>query len=114
MQRLLTAVVDLSTFPLSRRFQRQPAVPGGSIFRLPVLQLVTNAELSNIKRQLKVQEGAWARVQWGLAVAIQPHEVEVVQGRLIVADPKASSWCLICVSMGLGEQQNVIAHRDTA
>ena len=48
--------------------------------------------MSNLKRQLKArQDGAWARVHWGLAAAVQPHEMEVVQGRLIVADPKVSS-----------------------
>ena len=54
-----------------------------------LVQLVTMAELSNLKRQLKArQDGAWSSVTWGLAKDVELREMEVVQGRLIVADPK--------------------------
>ena len=53
------------------------------------LQVVTLAELSNLKRQLRAREGAaWRRITWGLARPVELHELEVLQGRLIVRDAK--------------------------
>ena len=54
-------------------------------------QVVTMAELSNLKHQLRARENAaWSRITWGLARPVQLHELEVLQGRMIVRDAKAS------------------------
>ena len=102
-----TTILIVSLNLSSRHLPRSQcmAAPGsaaaascGGMLTLPVLQLVTNGEMSNLKRQLRArQDSAWARVQWGLVAMVQPHEMEVVQGRLIVADPKvillpSSGW----------------------
>ena len=56
-------------------------------------QLVTPAIFADMKRQLRQrEEGGWRRVQWELVSPPTPREVQVVQGRLILIDPKVGGW----------------------
>ncbi|PSC75974.1 39S ribosomal mitochondrial [Micractinium conductrix] len=52
-------------------------------------QLVTPAVFSDVKRQLKQREdGGWARVHWEITQEPTARELTVMQGRLIMIDPK--------------------------
>jgi len=54
-------------------------------------QLVTSGMFSELKRELRQREAAgWARVKWGLEQPPALSEMEVVHGRLIYLNPKAS------------------------
>jgi len=53
-------------------------------------QAATPKHYSNLKRQLAVRaEGGWARVAWRLARAPAPADVNLLQARLLMMDPKA-------------------------
>ena len=57
------------------------------------MQILTPAEYSNVKAQLKAREdGGWKRIEWSLARRPHLHELEVVHGRMIAPNPKVSSF----------------------
>ena len=63
------------------------------------MQILTPAEYSNAKAQLKAREdGGWKRVEWSLARRPHLHELEVVHGRMIAPNPKVSSSALLHAS----------------
>ena len=46
---------------------------------------------TDVKRQLKArEEGGWARIAWALEERPELNQMEVVHGRLLAIDPKAS------------------------
>ena len=55
-------------------------------------QAATPKHYSNLKRQLAARvEGGWARVAWRLARAPAPADVNLLQARLLMMDPKATA-----------------------
>ena len=57
--------------------------------RTALRHLVAPVIFTDMKRQLKVrEEGGWKRVEWKMSIKPEMHTTEVVQGRMIAADPK--------------------------
>ena len=57
--------------------------------RTKLRQLVSPVVYTDMKKQLKArEEGGWKRIEWNMSVHPELHTTEVVQGRLIAADPK--------------------------
>jgi hypothetical protein len=60
---------------------------------------------TDVKRQLKArEEGGWARIAWALEERPELNQMEVVHGRLLAIDPKASTLLWSGVRVGRGKK----------
>jgi large subunit ribosomal protein L45 len=74
-------------------------------------QLATPAVFGDMKKQIKQrEEGGWARVDWALPSPPALKELEVVQGRMIAADPKDDATAFAQLTVRVRSRQRFAAY----
>jgi large subunit ribosomal protein L45 len=79
--------------------------------RTALRHLASPAVYSDLKRQIKHREDAgWARVDWALPTPPTLREIEVVQGRMVAADPKDDATAFAQLTVRFRSAQRFAAY----